>query len=349
MANRALETMFGWRPGELNGQSIERLVPLSSRDLHIEHRTGYFAIPHAGPMGGDRDLVGERKDGSTFPIEVSLNHVATRGGGHAIAFVTDMTERRRAAEALRERTIELERRSAQLSRLASDLTLAEHHAREQLARTLHDGLQQMLLIAALNLDRHVKHEAQRGVAPGEWLVETGDRLEEAIAAARSLSVELFPPVLQSAGLPAALVWLADWTRPKYGLEVQVACDPLGNSARKDVRTLLFESVRELLLNAVKHAHADRVMVDLALGQNDMLSITVSDEGVGFDPATVGDATTARDAGWGLFSIRERLTLLGGRFEIESAPGAGRAVPLDRTERRETGRIGRSHRREPRRG
>jgi signal transduction histidine kinase len=70
-----------------------------------------------------------------------------------IAFVTDITERRQAAVVLQERTVELERRLAQLSRLASELTLAEQHTREQLAKTLHDGLQQLLVSAAMNVDR----------------------------------------------------------------------------------------------------------------------------------------------------------------------------------------------------
>ena len=165
-ANRALEAMFGWAPGELIGQSIERLVPPSVRDAHVRHRTGYFAAPRPRPMGVNVDLVGQRKDGSTFPIEVSLNHVATAGGGHAIAFVTDITERKRAEAALQERTVELEHRTAQLSRLASDLTLAEQHAREELAKTLHDGLQQLLVSAALNLDRRLTREAQRGASSG---------------------------------------------------------------------------------------------------------------------------------------------------------------------------------------
>ena len=80
-------------------------------------------------------------------------------GGRAIAFVTDITERRQAALALPERTVELERRSAQLSRLASELTLAEQHTREQLAKTLHDGLQQLLVGAAMNLDRLMRQGA----------------------------------------------------------------------------------------------------------------------------------------------------------------------------------------------
>jgi CheY-like chemotaxis protein len=202
------------------------------------------------------------------------------------------------------------------------LTLAEQHAREQLAKTLHDGLQQLLLIAALNLDQQMKHDAQAGTSPAEHLLQAKSHLDEAIAAARSLSFELFPPVLQSSGLPAALTWLADWTRNKYGIDVQVSASPLANSARKDVRTLLFESVRELLFNAVKHAHAERVSVDLAVDADGMLCITVTDQGIGFEPAEVAEPSKGGPAGWGLFSIRERLTLLGGRFDIDSRPGHG---------------------------
>ena len=326
-ANRALEAMFGWSAGTLIGQSIERLLPASLSEQHVRHRREYFAAPHPRRMGGGLDLVGQRKDGSTFPVEVSLNHIATARGGRAIAFVTDITERRRAAAALQERTAALEHRTAQLSRLASDLTLAEHHAREQLASTLHDGLQQVLLVAAVNLDHQLKRDAQRGVAADELVVAARSSLDEAIAAARSLSVELYPPVLLSAGLAAALTWLADQTRRKYGLDVRVSADPRANSDRKDIRTLLFESVRELLVNAVKHARTDRISVSLALDADDALCITVADQGIGFDPAAIVDAVNSGRVGWGLFSIRERLTLLGGRFEIQSAPGQGTVFRL----------------------
>ena len=186
-ANRALEAMFGWAPGKLLGQSVERLVPSAVRGLHVQHRSGYFATPRPRLMAEGLELVGERKDGSRFPIEVHLNHVVTPAGGHAIAFVTDITARKRAELTLQERTAELERRTAQLSRLASDLTLAEQHAREQLAKTLHDGLQQLLVSAVLNLERCVA--ATRAAGPDELLVRAQDELDEAIAAARSLSLE----------------------------------------------------------------------------------------------------------------------------------------------------------------
>ncbi len=312
-ANHALETMFGWTSSELIGQRIEVLMPSAFRD-------GY-------KRRGGLHLVGIRRDGSKFPIEVSVNHVSTPRGERAFAFVTDITDRQRAASALQERTGELEKRTTQLSRMASDLTLAEQRAREQIARTLHDGLQQLLVIAALNLEQQVKRDSEAGSTPSELIAEAKQQIDEAITAARSLNFELFPPVLQQAGLPAALAWLAHWTQDKYKVDVQLIADPRADSGRKDVRTLLFESVRELLFNVVKHAQADRVLLELTLDADDQLCISVSDEGIGFEPAGLQDRSMAGQVGWGLFSIRERLTLLNGRFEIESSPGIGTRVRL----------------------
>jgi signal transduction histidine kinase len=103
--------------------------------------------------------------------------------------------------------------------------------------------------------------------------------DDAIAAARTLSFELSPPVLQHADLPVALVWLATWIHKKYGLTVHVSADPRATSTRKDVRTLLFESTRELLFNVVKHAKVDRVALELVLDAMDQLCITVTDKGI----------------------------------------------------------------------
>ncbi len=311
--NRAVEVMFRWSAGELIGQPIECLIP------------GLFRIGTSS--AGAFDLVGIHSDGSRFPIEVTINHVPTPGGGQVFAFVTDITERQRAAAALQERTNELEYRTTQLSRMARDLTLAEHHAREQIARTLHDGLQQLLVIVALNLEHQLKREHEARTAPSELLAEAKQQLDEAIAVARSLNVELFPPVLQRSGLPAALTWLAKWTQEKYKLSVDVSADPRADSAQKDVRTLLFESVRELLFNAVKYAQTDRVSLRLELDADDQLCITVTDQGVGFEPARLHDRSNAAQMGWGLFRIRERLTLLGGRLDVESSPGSGTRVRL----------------------
>jgi signal transduction histidine kinase/ActR/RegA family two-component response regulator len=278
-------------------------------------------------MGHGLQLVGERQDGSTFPIEVSLNHVPTAGGGRAIAFVTDITERQRAESALQERTAELEHRTTQLSQMAWDLTLAEHNAREQIARTLHDGIQQLLFIVSLNLEQQLSRDRDVGAEPSELLSEAKQHVDEATAAARSLHLELFPPVLQRSGLPAALTWLANWAREKYKLNVKIEADHDADSARKDIRTLLFESVRELLFNASKYAQAEQVTLALRLDHDDQLCITVTDNGIGFEPSRLDSRSKTGQVGWGLFSIRDRLTLLGGRVDIDSAPGRGTRVRL----------------------
>src|SRR5262245_56525629 len=160
MANRACETMFGWPQGGLVGQSVETLVPSALREQHVEHRAAFAKAARARAMAADLEVFGQRRDGSMLPIEVHLTHVSTPDGGHTIAFISDITVRwqaeRELAEshaALQERTTELERRTGQLSRLASELTLTEQRARERLAKMLHDGLQQSLFSASLKLEQ----------------------------------------------------------------------------------------------------------------------------------------------------------------------------------------------------
>lgn len=324
-ANHALETMFGWRPGELIGQDIDQLVPPALRDRHATHRTAYFATPRPLYVGRGLDLEGQRKDGSTFPVEVSLNHVPTADGGHAIAFVTDISERKRQEEALQHNHAELERRTLQLSRLASQLTLAEQTVRKQLASTLHDGLQQLLFSAAITLDQAVQSNAQADQAA--LFQRASAVVKEAIEAARTLTVNLFPPVLHVGGLPAALTWLAKRTQEQYNVVVNVTADRQANPETSEVRILLFEAVRELLFNAVKHAGVDRVDVNLALGPADAIHIQVSDDGAGFDPSATLYDRNHPQAGLGLFSIQQRFALLGGHLDIVSAPGKGSRFTL----------------------
>jgi PAS domain S-box-containing protein len=237
----------------------------------------------------------------------------------------DRAVHKEAEEALRRSHAELEQRTLQLSRLASQLTLAEQHAREQLARTLHDGLQQQLFTAALALERAAKSGSQADQQ--DMLQKARVEINEAVQAARTLSVHLFPPILHVGGLPAALSWLAKRTQEQYGVVVSVTADPQANPTARNTRILLFEAVRELLFNAVKHARVDRVDVNLAAGTDGTIHIQVSDEGVGFDPVVTLSHGDQHQLGLGLFSIRERLALLGGRLDIQSAPGKGARFSL----------------------
>jgi signal transduction histidine kinase/CheY-like chemotaxis protein len=271
-----------------------------------------------------------RPDGQVTRISgISLDITERRRAEEALQARRDEERDRalhkQAEDALRQSHAELERRTLQLGRLASQLTSAEQTARKQLARTLHDGLQQLLFSATIALDQAVKAKSRDNQVG--LLQRARADLKEATEAARTLSVNLFPPVLHVGGLPAALAWLAKRTQEQYNVVVSLNADPQADPEASDVRVLLFEGVRELLFNAVKHAHVDRIEVNLALKSDDTIHIEVSDQGVGFDPSITLSHNNQHRAGLGLFSIQERLALLGGHLDIQTSPGKGSRFSL----------------------
>ncbi len=225
---------------------------------------------------------------------------------------------RKANEELEQHVYE---RTARIRALALELTRTEQRERKRLALILHDHLQQLLVGAKYHL------EAMRGRAGGERLAgligETQKLLDEAIVDSRSLAVELAPPVLGEAGLVAALEWLSRWTEQNHGLRVEVeAGDGEIAPDKEGICLLLFQCVRELLFNTIKHGRTHEARVALRR-DGGRVRIVVQDEGAGFDPAVVGPGA----GGFGLGSIRERMSLVGGSMEIDSAPGRGTRVTL----------------------
>ena len=225
-------------------------------------------------------------------------------------------------QAARVRTALREHRD-RLRALAGELTLAEHRERRRIAQVLHDHLQQLLVGAkfqVVGLARTGDGEIRQAAQGIQAL------LEESLTVSRSLTAELSPPLVTEAGIAPTLEWLARWMGEKHGLAVKLAVEQDIPSVAGDVRVLLYEAVRELLFNVVKHAGVKSASVTLRRGQNGQVLIVVADSGVGFDPATVTPVGVG-GGGFGLFSIRERLDLVGGRLEVESAPGEGSRFTL----------------------
>ncbi len=222
-----------------------------------------------------------------------------------------------------ERTLVAEQRARQLRALASELSLTEQRERRRLAKTLHDHLQQLLVAAKLKVGLLAKRAADQ--EQRDRLGRVGQLLDESIDVSRSLTVELSPPVLYDAGLGAALEWLARRMQEKHGCAVAVHMEAGAEPATEDLRVFLFDAVRELLFNVVKHAGTLKADVRVAPAPDETLRVTVEDEGVGL----AHDALKRDDQnpGFGLFSIRERLELLGGRMEIDSAVDRGTRVIL----------------------
>jgi DNA-binding NarL/FixJ family response regulator len=216
-----------------------------------------------------------------------------------------------------------DRRAAQLRTLASELAHAEQRERRRLSQILHDHIQQLLVAATMRVIR-----AQMQVrVPGmeQELAEVKDLLEQSIAASRSLATELSPPVLNDSGLTPALEWLARWMQEKHGLTVEIECPSSLPIVAEELRLTMFQAVRELLFNVVKHSGAGRALLRMDRSDEGWVRVAIEDEGAGFDVQAV--ARPGSREGLGLFSIRERLETLGGRMEIDSRPGAGTRVRL----------------------
>lgn len=262
-----------------------------------------------------RDLVHEarRKDESYQRQQAELLQQREE-----LRAVNDSLEHR-----IEERTQVLERRSQQLRLLASELTKAEERERRRLAQMLHDDLQQMLVAARMHITAITPDVSPSRVI--ELMQHVDDMLDRSIRLSRNLTHRASPPVLYDAGLAPALEWLGRQVEEEHGLSVVVDCDEEAEPECHDTRVLLYQACRELLFNVVKHAGSRDCKLAMHHAGNEEVQVSVCDEGKGFDPDTDGEID--KGDGFGLFSIRERLELIGGRMEIESVPGEGTCVRL----------------------
>jgi signal transduction histidine kinase len=191
------------------------------------------------------------------------------------------------------------------------------------AQVIHDHLQQLLSLARINLD--LARRQVRARSTQQRLDELDGLIAEALGITRSLTAELSPAILHRSGLAAALRWLGRWYEERFALEVSVEAE--GDvQLDHEGRVTLFRAVRELLFNVVKHAQVARARVHLSQTVDGRARIVVRDEGAGFAPEILR-ATDATAEGFGLFSVRERLDMLGGQLEVTSSPGLGTSITI----------------------
>jgi signal transduction histidine kinase len=136
--------------------------------------------------------------------------------------------------------------------------------------------------------------------------------------------QLSPPALSESGLPIALEWLTEQMQ-QHGLSVSLHVETKISTIPEEQALLLFQSIRELLFNCVKHANSPEATITLEQVDGS-LSIQIADRGAGFDPLASKNKYSPA-SGFGLFSIHERMLSLGGRFELQSSPGNGTTATL----------------------
>ncbi len=328
--------LFGWPPHQspADAEGFYRLV--HPDDVARVKEATVFAI-ETGRLSEEFRIV--LPDGR---IRWIVGHGATVSDreGRLVRMVGvnyDITERKEAqarierfAEELEgqvaERTRELVASQERLRALATELNLAEQRERRRLAAELHDHLQQTLVLGKLKLGQG-KRLARELPACAEVMTQLDDVFTEALQYTRSLVADLSPAVLRDHGLSAGLKWLGDFMH-KHDLTVTVQVPKKDVVLPEDQVVLLFQSVRELLINSSKYAGTGEATVTLEW-RDGRLVIVVRDDGAGFDPAAVPDrgGVASLSSKFGLFSIRERMKALGGWFELQAAPGQGTTATL----------------------
>ena len=341
LVNQELAKLFGYELPELLGQSVEMLVPVPLRRQHEFDRRLFSQSPSQRQMGANRDVKGQRKDGSTFSADIGLSTVRLNDRVYAIAVVVDITERLRAEQEIHDLNVNLEQkvaiRTAALEEASSAkskfLAHMSHEIRTPLNAVL--GLAQLLDKESLDIGQQamVRHIREAG----ELLLHiVNDILDLSKIEAGQFSLELLPFSLSQ--VIQNVMHIMDSMATAKGLVLRIPRQPDFSGDLVGDAMRLEQILLNLLSNAVKFTEHGEICLAVDLletdGQNSRLRFEVSDTGIGMDAASqaklfkpfsqADDSITRRFGGTGLgLSISKYLVEhMGGRMGLNSEPGQG---------------------------
>lgn len=336
--NRAAAEFFATDPLALPGKTGTQLG--NSEDFEQLWIEKYRRSQRKGqPVQFDYEHL--RHDGSHW-LRATVAFIGSGPNGNPrFSFVVeDITERKRADLAVREHQRQLQQlaetleqrvqeKTAEVRQLASDLIKATQRERQRISHVLHDDLQQR--IYAIQMQMSFLGDAAKNdtESVGRETAQIGRQLDDILRITRDLSIDLSPPILRDEGLSQAIHWLAARMRRQYGLPIEIRGEGAFAIPNEELHVLLFNCVRELLFNVVKHAAASQAVVELKRIDG-ILRIEVRDNGKGFaavDPAEKHSTEDRLALSLGLPTIRHQLSLFGGRMEIHSKAGTGTQAVL----------------------
>jgi len=303
-ANRRLEETFGVRHEELIGQT----TPEFCNDP-ADHERLFDELARQGFVR-DREIQARRADGSIFWLVVSAQPIRYRGESAAVAGFLDITQRRQAEESLK--------RERRLLQRLLDLNARD---RQLIAYEIHDGLVQDMTGALMLLEAASDDVAPDNALAREHLQQCIKLLRDSVGEARRMIDGLRPPVLEEAGVVAAVENLIAEAAAGGDLSVALDVNVRFDRIAPTLEMAIYRIVQEALNNVRQHSDSPKAQVRL-VQFGDHIGITVRDWGKGFDPENV------KKKRYGLAGIRERARLLGGSVEIDSAPGRGARVQVE---------------------
>lgn len=321
-ASESVRVLLGYAPEDIIGRTAFDLMP---PDEALRVGAAFAAIVMREESFRDLenivlDSIGGRHD--TLSNGTPIRDAAGRMIGYR-GVDRDISRRRQAEENLALLAASLDKRvverTRELRRVSAQLTMFEERERRKLAEDLHDNLGQLLAVIKIKLTSLPDDLPQAALGQVVDLVEQADR------AARSITQQLSPPILNTLGLGPALEWLGEETGRSFGLKVHVDVGECGKRLVDEVQAVLYRAARELLINAAKHAGVKEASLT-CLCHHERLVLVVSDAGKGFEPAEHIGAGHGHGS-FGLRSIHERMINLGGEVDIDSSPGNGTTVTL----------------------
>lgn len=312
--NNSATRIFGYSLQEVEGQPLTKMMP---DRYHAAHSAGLRRVATSGQqklIGRTIEIVGRRKSGEEFPVELSLSKWEVGGRLYFGGIIRDISERKRVEA-------ELVEKSEQLRRLAARLQKVREEERTRLSREVHDLLGQALTGLRMDvamIERLVPDPLADTLRPR--LDTMKEAIDETVHVVRRISSDLRPGVLDDLGIEAAL----EWEMMKYQHRTGVACnfdDLTDGSGDLDANqsTAVFRVFQELLTNVARHAQASSVMASIERQNGDFVMV-VEDDGVGIDKS-VG----ALRSSLGVLGMRERLAPWGGEIEFLDAPSGGTRV------------------------
>lgn len=287
------------------GYSREELTALSPGTLHPRGVARFRAFAEqvlAEGTGWVDEFECVARDGHPVPTEISASRIELEGRPCLLAVARDLTQHKRA--------------EAELRRLSHRAIHAQEAERRRVARELHDSVNQLLSSVKFRIQ---EAQAMTHTAGREQAAMATRLLERTIGEIRRISHNLRPSELDDLGLAPALRQLCHDLATRTGLQLSLDLDS-GDGLCAELELTLYRICQEALTNIEKHAKAKRARVSLGRA-HDTIVLQIEDDGQGLTPAT------ARSGGLGLVAMRERATLHGGTFDIETRPGGGTSLSV----------------------
>lgn len=286
--NQSASCMFGYSEEEVKGQNVNMLIPepQNTSDNYVKR---YSETEEKRAIGYRREMVGQRKDGSTFPLELSVSEIEWEGDRLFTGVINDISERRR-----------LEREILRIS----------EEERRNLGQDLHDGLGQMLTGIYLISKNLAKKLESNGIQGANEVQEIADLIKEADEYAKALAHGLVHVDFKKEGFDTSLEQLAQQVEKLFDVQCTINNEQDINIHNNMQGMHLYRIVQESISNAVKHGQARNIAIDLKK-ENGSLLLSVKDDGIGFTESQ----KKKKKKGMGINIMRYRASILSGRIEI----------------------------------